>query len=200
MEIIKHGDFKPTGKQKKKHQIILTHTSRNVNEYLQGLKYRYNGDFKRIPNYIINREGKILKLLDNNEHTNYFKEPNINRNSVIICLENLGWLQKEPLSDYYVNWIGDIYKGKVFEKKWRDYFFWDPYTEEQIISTVNLVKHLIKEMKIEPNVVGHNTKINKVERFEGIVTRSNFNSDYTDLSPAFNFEEFLKRITDEQFT
>ena len=117
MEIIKHGDFKPTGKQKKKHQIILTHTSRNVNEYLQGLKYRYNGDFKRIPNYIITREGKILKLLDNNEHTNYFKEPNINRNSVIICLENLGWLQKEPLSDYYVNWIGDIYKGKVYEKK-----------------------------------------------------------------------------------
>ena len=113
MVITEYGNFKPTGKQKKKHQIILTHTSRSVSEYLQTLKYRYNGDFKRVPNYIITREGEILKLLENHEHTNYFGEPNINRNSVIITLENLGWLEKEPLTDYYVNWIGDIYKGNV---------------------------------------------------------------------------------------
>lgn len=198
MEIIKHGDFKPTGKQKKKHQIILTHTSRNVNEYLQGLKYRYNGDFKRIPNYIITREGKILKLLDNNEHTNYFKEPNINRNSVIICLENLGWLQKEPLSDYYVNWIGDIYKEQVYERKWRDYFFWQPYTETQINSCVELCKILFKEYSIDKKCVGHNTKVEGIERFEGIVSKSNFDSKYTGLSPAFNFENFLKKIENEQ--
>ena len=198
MEIIKHGYFKPTGKQKKKHQIILTHTSRNVNEYLQGLKYRYNGDFKRIPNYIITKEGKILKLLDNNEHTNYFKEPNINRNSVIICLENLGWLQKEPLSDYYVNWIGDIYKGKVYEKKWRDYYFWQPYTEKQVDSTVNLCKEIFKNMSITPSIIGHNTKINGAHKFEGVVTRSNFYTDKTDLSPAFNYEEFLKKIEHEE--
>jgi hypothetical protein len=58
----------------------------------------------------------------------------------------------------------------------------------------------MKEMKIEPNVVGHNTKINGVEKYEGVVTRSNFNSDYTDLSPAFDFEDFLNKINDEQFT
>jgi hypothetical protein len=40
-DIIKYGDFKPLGKQKKKHQIILTHTSRNMGEYLMMLKYRY---------------------------------------------------------------------------------------------------------------------------------------------------------------
>jgi len=89
MEVTKYGEFKPTGKQKKKNQIILTHTSRNVHEYLQSLKYRYNGDFKRIPNYIIARDGKILQLLNNIEHTNFFSEININRNSIIICLENL---------------------------------------------------------------------------------------------------------------
>jgi hypothetical protein len=200
VEVTKYGEFKPSGKQKKKSQIILAHSSRNVHSYLLSLKYRLNGKYNKIPNYVITKDGKVLQLLKNEEHTSIFPNQNVNRNSIIIIIENLGWLQKEPLKDYYVNWIGDIYKGKVFEKKWRDYFFWDPYTEEQIISTVNLVKHLIKEMKIEPNVVGHNTKINKVERFEGIVTRSNFNSDYTDLSPAFNFEEFLKRITDEQFT
>lgn len=192
--------FKPCGKQKKKNQIILTHSSRGVGDYLQSLKLRFNGKFKRIPNYIVTRDGQILQLLGNNEHSNYFTSPNINRNSIIVCLENLGWLEKEPLSNHYVNWIGDIYKGKVFEKKWRDYFFWDPYTEEQLVSTVILVKNLMKEMKIEPNVVGHNTKINGVEKYEGVVTRSNFNSDYTDLSPAFDFEDFLNKINDEQFT
>jgi hypothetical protein len=200
MEITKYGEFKPTGKQKKKHQIILTHTSRNLSEYLQSLKYRYNGDFKRIPNYIISREGKILKLLDNQEHTNFFKEPNINRNSVIICLENLGWLQKEPLTDHYVNWIGDIYKGKVYEKKWRDYYFWQPYTEKQVNATADLCKEIFKNMVINSTIIGHNTKINGVHKFEGVVTRSNFTTDKTDLSPAFNFEEFLKKIEHEEQT
>jgi N-acetyl-anhydromuramyl-L-alanine amidase AmpD len=200
MEIIKYGEFKPVGKQKKKHQIILTHTSRNINDYLQSLKFRFNGSFKRIPNYIITREGKIIQLLGNTEHSEYFKDPNINRNSIIISLENLGWLQKEPLTDHYINWIGDIYKGNVFEKKWRDYFFWQPYTEEQIEYTSSLCKKLLKEMKIKPQIVEHNTKIVGIEKYVGIVSKSNFDMNYTDLSPAFNFNELLKNIENEQFT
>jgi N-acetyl-anhydromuramyl-L-alanine amidase AmpD len=197
IDIIKYGEFKPVGKQKKKHQIILTHTSRNINDYLQSLKFRFNGDFKRIPNYIITREGKILQLLGNAEHSEYFKEPNINRNSIIISLENLGWLQKEPLTNHYINWIGDIYKGNVFEKKWREYFFWQPYMEEQIESTYSLCGKLLKEMKIKPQIVEHNTKIAGIEKFIGIVSKSNFDINYTDLSPAFNFNELLKNIENE---
>jgi len=197
IDIIKYGEFKPVGKQKKKHQIILTHTSRNINDYLQSLKFRFNGDFKRIPNYIITREGKIIQLLGNTEHSEYFKDSNINRNSIIISLENLGWLQKEPLTDHYINWIGDIYKGNVFEKKWRDYFFWQPYTEKQVLSTNSLCDKLLKEMKIKPQIVEHNTKIVGVEKFVGVVSKSNFDTNYTDLSPAFNFNELLKNIENE---
>ena len=197
IDIIKYGEFKPVGKQKKKHQIILTHTSRNINDYLQSLKFRFNGDFKRIPNYIITREGKIIQLLGNTEHSEYFKDLNINRNSIIISLENLGWLQKEPLTDHYINWIGDIYKGNVFEKKWRDYFFWQPYTEKQVLSTNSFCDKLLKEMKIKPQIVEHNTKIVGVEKFVGVVSKSNFDTNYTDLSPAFNFNELLKNIENE---
>ena len=197
IDIIKYGEFKPVGKQKKKHQIILTHTSRNINDYLQSLKFRFNGGFKRIPNYIITREGKIIQLLGNTEHSEYFKDPNINRNSIIISLENLGWLQKEPLTDHYINWIGDIYKGNVFEKKWRDYFFWQPYTEEQLQSVNSLCDKLLKELKIKPQIVEHNTKIAGIEKYVGIVSKSNFDTIYTDLSPAFNFNELLKNIENE---
>jgi len=197
MEIIKYGDFKPLGKQKKKSQIILTHTSRNVEDYLTSLRYRYNGKFDRIPNYIVTKEGKILQLLDNIEHTNYFKELNVNRNGIFISLENLGWLEKQPLEDYYINWVGDIYRGVPFERKWRDYFFWDPYTDKQIKSLKNLIEVIFNDMKIEKNVVEHNTKISGVEKYRGIVTRSNFDSNYTDLSPAFDFEKLTKLIYNE---
>jgi N-acetyl-anhydromuramyl-L-alanine amidase AmpD len=197
IDIIKYGDFKPLGKQKKKHQIILTHTSRNVENYLASLRYRYNGKFDRIPNYVINKKGVILQLLNDIEHTNYFKEPNINRNGIIICLENLGWLEKQPLENQYVNWIGDIYNGKPFERKWRDYFFWDKYTEEQINSLVLLCKNIIKEKRINKDLIGHNTKVRNVEMFEGIVTKSNFDSNITDLSPAFDFEKFRKKLDNE---
>jgi N-acetyl-anhydromuramyl-L-alanine amidase AmpD len=198
VDIINYGDFKPKGKQKKKYQIILTHTSRNINDYLQLLKYRNNGKYNRIPNYIITREGRILQLLGNEGHTDYFSNPNINRNSIIISLENLGWLHKEPLTNHYVNWIGDIYKGNVFEKKWRDYYFWQPYTSVQIDSTSKLCNELFKDMSIKRQIVEHNTKITGIEKYCGVVTKSNFNTNFTDVSPAFNFEEFLKKIEYEQ--
>jgi N-acetyl-anhydromuramyl-L-alanine amidase AmpD len=200
IDIIKYGEFKPVGKQKKKRQIILAHTSRNVNDYLQSLKFRFNGNFKRIPNYIITREGKIIQLLGNTEHSEYFKDPNINRNSIIISLENLGWLQKEPLTDHYINWIGDIYKGEVFKKKWRDYFFWQPYTDTQIEKLGLLCKELFEIVNIKPQIIEHNTKINGIEKYCGVVTKSNFSIDYTDVSPAFEFNELLKNIENEQFT
>lgn len=200
MEIIKYGDFKSSGKQKKKQQIILQHTSRNIEEYLLGLKYRFNGRYKKIPNYIVSRDGKVLQLLNNESYGKTFSEENINRNSIVISLENLGWLEKEPLNNQYVNWIGDIYKGDVYEKKWRDYFFWQPYTETQIEYTAKLCKKISEETGIPVEVVEHNTRINGVEKFRGITSKSNFDSVFTDLSPAFNFETFLKYLNDEQFT
>jgi hypothetical protein len=55
-------------------------------------------------------------------------------------------------------------------------------------------------MNIKSQIIGHNTKINGIEKYDGIVSKSNFDTDYTDVSPAFNFEEFLKKIEYEQFT
>jgi len=199
-EIIRYGDFKCENTEEKKHQIILTHTSRNLEEYIQSLKHRYNGKNKKIPNYIVTKEGKILQLLENREYPELFVEDKVNRNLIVVCLENLGWLQKEPLNDHYVNWIGDIYKGSVFEKKWRDYFFWEPYTDLQIEATAFICKKLFKEMSIKHQIIGHNTKISGVEKYEGVVTKSNFRQEFTDVNPSFDFELFLKHIENEQFT
>jgi N-acetyl-anhydromuramyl-L-alanine amidase AmpD len=196
-ELVKYGDFQSDGKNQNKKQIILTNTSRNVKDYLQSLKYRYNGKYDKIPNYIVTREGKILQLLDNDEYGKYNGDPKIDQNSIVISLENLGWLEKEPLKNSHINWIGDIYNQKVFERKWRDYFFWQPYVEEQLILTAKLCVEITKDTSIPLKSVEHNTKINGVEKIEGIVTRSNFDSDFTDVTPAFNFEFFIKHLYNE---
>lgn len=191
-KIEKIGNYKSTGKQKVKKQIILCHTSREADEYFASLNFRHNSKFNRIPNFLVDRWGKVFQLLPETSHSNFFRDDNINRNSIIITLENLGWLEKKPLSSHYINWKGNIYNEQVYEKKWRDFFFWQPYTTNQIEMTAELCKLLTEELKINKRCIGHNTKIDGVHKFEGIVVRSNFSSNYTDLNPSFNFETFEK--------
>ena len=195
----KYGNFKSIDKYKKKTQIILCHTSREVEEYLASLKFRYNTKYDKIPNYVITREGKILQLLSDQGYGNFFDDHITNKLSIFVMLENLGWLEKKPLTNHYINWKGSIYNEQVYEKKWRDFYFWQPYTPQQIKMTAELCKHLTETLQIEKTCVGHNTKVDGIENFEGICSRSNYDSNYTDLNPSFNFETFIKFLENEQF-
>ncbi len=200
LNIVSYGNFKGVGKQKRKKQIILCHTSREVEEYLTSLNFRYNTHYDKIPNYIITKNGKVLQLMHDSCYSNIMYDTNVNRNSIIVMLENLGWLEKKPLTDHHVNWIGNIYKQGIFEKKWRDYFIWQPYTTSQTETTAKLCNYLLEENSIEKNFIGHNTKIDGAERYEGVICRSNFDSMYTDLSPAFDYGYLQKKIENEQYT
>lgn len=197
LKIIDFGKFSSDQKNDKKTQIIITHTSRDVNEYLMSLKYRLNGKYNKIPNYVISREGEILQLLSNENYSNFFYDNEINKKSIIISLENLGWLEKEPLKNNYINWVGNIYNGKVFERKWRDFYFWQPYTDNQTEKLAELIRKICEETLIPDKFIGHNTKINGIEKFKGILTRSNYSLVNTDVSPAFDFDFFNKSFNDE---
>ena len=187
------------GTNQNKTQIILTHTSRDVEEYLTSLKYRMNGKFPRIPHYVVAKDGSVIQTLSEEQYSDFFYYSQINEQSIIVSLENLGWLEKVPLKDQYTNWIGNIYKGTPYEKKWRDYFLWEPYTEAQMLSTAELCIKIVNKHNIEKKSVGHNTLINGIENHGGIVSRSNYNNDFTDVSPAFNFDRFVNYIKNEQF-
>jgi N-acetyl-anhydromuramyl-L-alanine amidase AmpD len=197
VEIIEKLIERHLDKTKKKIQIVLTHTSRDAKEFSVSLTNRLNGTYTKIPHYLITRDGKVVQFLEDIECPNYFTNKLINTKSIIVCLENFGWLEKQPLKNYYINWIGNIYKEKVVERKWRDYFIWQPYTEIQMDKTVELCKELSKKHDINLSCVGHNTKVKGVESFLGILTHSNFNELTTDLSPAFDFETFVKKLKDE---
>lgn len=182
-----------------KNQIVLCNTSREIEEYLISLKFRYNGKYNIVPHFVITKTGEIYQLLDEKSNTNMFKEINLNKNKIFISFENLGWLAKKPFSSDYINWKDDIYKGEVFNKKWRNNNYWDTYTEEQInISSVLCLK-LMEELNIDKKFIGHNTKVKDIGNFGGVVSRSNFSEIYTDINPSFNFKLFLKNINYEQY-
>ena len=198
LDIKKYGKFPKFEKNKKKKQIILCHSFRPKENYLNGLKYRKNGEYGKIPNYFITKEGEILNLISDDSYSKFFSDSDVNRNSIVICLENLGWLNKTPLGLSYSNWIGDIYSKTIFERKWKDKIFWEPYSEEQLSSLVELSKKLLTKFSIDNKFIGHNTKVDGTKLFNGIVCRSNYNSRYTDISPAFQYEKFKKIIENDE--
>jgi N-acetyl-anhydromuramyl-L-alanine amidase AmpD len=198
LNIKKYGKFPKFEKNKKKRQIVLCHSFRPAENFLNSLKYRKNGSYDKIPNYFITKEGNVLNLISDDSYTNYFDDQEVNRNSIIICLENLGWLQKTPLGLSYSNWIGDIYSKSIFQKKWKDKLYWEPYSEEQLNSLVELSKKLLVKFSIDNKFIGHNTKVDGVKLFNGIVCRSNYNSRYTDISPAFDYEKFKNLIENDE--
>jgi len=181
----------------KKTQIVLTHTSRNLFDYVTSIKFRFGGKPIKLPHYLIGKDGKVLNVLEDDKNGKYLSSEKVNNKSIVICLENLGWLEKQPLKNYHINWIGSIYREKVFDRKWRDYFFWDPYTDIQLEKAAELCKELSEKHGISLQCIGHNTKIKGVDSYLGIITRSNFDEFATDISPAFDFEKFLKLLKNE---
>jgi len=181
-------EFNSLGENKRKKQIILAETKRNHKDYINSLRYRYNGKNPYLPNYVINKEGEIFKIMSPNKHSKFMCNEIVDKYSIIICMENYGWLKKNPLENSYVNWIGDIYKQKAYEKKWRDNFFWDPYNEKQMKSLSKLIVNLCDEFKIPKTCLGNNVKQDGVENFKGVVSKSNFDFSNKDVNPSFDFK------------
>ena len=171
-------------------QILLCNTNRKLDDYLNTIKYRKNGKYIKIPNYLIDKTGRVHNL--NNKDitdkflTGYHED---NASVIVVCLENRGWLTRRSKDGLYVDWLGDIYSNKVFEKKWRGKRFWDIYTKEQTDSTTALIDKLCKVNDISREFIGHNVLIDGIENFNGVVNRSNYNEYWTDLSPSFKFDE-----------
>ena len=179
-----------------KKQILLCHTSRPLKYYLKSINYRLNNQFDRVPHYLISEKGGIIKNYSERKYSNFMLNPNIDKNVIIVCLENLGWLRYKEKEDKYVNWVGDEYNGDIFNKRWRDKTFWSTYSENQINSLSKLLNYLSVEFQIPLNFVGHNVTVDDISDFVGVTCKSNYSQLWTDVSPAFDFEK-LKNKTYE---
>jgi hypothetical protein len=88
-------EFKPVGKNNKKTQIILSDTKRDCKNYIQSLRYRYNNNNPYLPHYVISKTGEVYNIIDPKMYSNYMENDEYDKKSIIICLENFGWLKKK---------------------------------------------------------------------------------------------------------
>jgi N-acetyl-anhydromuramyl-L-alanine amidase AmpD len=181
----------------KKKQIVLFDTHRRLDDYIMMLKYRNNGKYENIPHYCISKLGKIYKIMEPEYSSNTFNNPKIDQQQIKIAIENLGWLTKHTITGILFNWINDPYRGIPHAKNWRNYYWWDKYTDEQLNSLAELTMLLCVEYDIPYKGVSSSAYVEKAEKLHGIVSKSNFSDIYTDINPSFNFnifEDHVKQI------
>lgn len=181
-----------------KSKIILMNTYNSGMKHYDGWLTRMGGEYKHTTAFTIDRDGSIYQHFSPDYSGKIFDKP-IDETIIAISMVNLGYLRLDIGVDGFVTWLGDIYKGdRVVEKRWRGHKFWEPYTDEQVESAIDLAKYLCKRYGIVNNAVPHNTKMMGVKTFNGILCRSNFEKYYSDLSPAWDFEHVKERLEHEK--
>jgi len=191
-EILNDVELNINRRAAKKSQIFLYDTGRRLDDFMAKLKYRNNGKYEDIPHYVIAKSGHIIKIFDTKFSSKTFGSKNIDNKMIKIAMENLGWLNKNTITGVLYNWIGDPFRSDPYVKKWRDYYFWDPYGEEQIKSLVSLCRMVCTEHRIPYQTVPSQGYLSNVIKFTGIVCKSNFLNIYTDINPSFDFNTFYK--------
>lgn len=192
VENLKQKDLNIYKKKTKKTQIILYDTKRRLDDFLNKLRYRKNGMYDDIPHFVISKTGIIYSLFDTNFSSNTFNSYEIDKKLVKIALENLGWLNKNTINGFLYNWINDPYRTEPYIKEWRNHFYWDKYTEQQIESVKYLCEIIKQKHNIKDGVVPSQGYFENVYKFKGIVCKSNYSDIYTDINPSFNFNIFNK--------
>ena len=191
---LENGNF--YHKEYQKTQIVLGNTFNIGMDHVKGWKHRNLGNYKNTSTFSIDRKGNIYEHYDPKFYSDFIGNENYDKKIISILIENRGWLLKDITKNIYIDWVGNIYNKKinVVDKRWRGYNYWEPYTNKQLNSTVELVKYLCDKYDIKPSVVGHNTYIEDITLHEGISFRSNYSKHMTDLNPAWDYIKFKNKI------
>lgn len=181
--------------QSPKKQIVIGHTDSGKNNFAKW-SHRLHGRYTKTSAFTIDKNGDVYRHFDPVYSSNILGNTEMDKKSIVILLENEGWLVRDEKKDLYINWVGHIYNKpkEIIEKKWRSYTYWAPYTQEQFDSTLELVNNLCDEFDIPKIVVNHNTKMDDLNKFSGVLYKSNIEKHFTDLSPSWDFELFCDKL------
>lgn len=197
VETLDNFDLKVNKRKTNKTQILLYDTQRRFDDYISKLKYRKNGNYEDIPHFVVSKLGLVYQIYDTNHYSNTFDVHEIDKKQIKIAIENLGWLNKNTITGFLNNWIGDPYRTEPYIRNWRSYYYWDTYSEQQIASVAELCDELCDKHKIFKQIVPSNGYIENASNFHGIVCKSNFSNIYTDINPSFNFSLFFNNARKE---
>lgn len=192
--VLNETNFYPKVFEKK--QIVIGNTMNDKIYHFNGWLTRMDGNYTKTAHYTVNRKGDVFEHFNPYHYSDFLNKKRNDKKIISIVLENQGWLKKDLLLNTYFDWVGNIYKRRVnvVEKRWRGQQYWDPYTSKQLKSTIDLVNYLCEKHNIVKKCVNHNTYTKEVGEFNGVVYRSNYYKDNTDVNPSWNFNKFKTAI------
>ena len=186
-------NYHPT--KTKKSQILLGGSLRKDSNHILHLQHKDFGQSKKWPTFSITREGHIYQHFDPQSYSDYMGVKEIDKKAVSVVLENMGMLFYDVNKECFVNWINEECNDKlVYEKVWKGNRHWEIYTDAQYESLAFLCNYLSKELDIHLDALGFNVFDDETLNFHGVVTRSNYDSDYSDLNPSFDFQKLMKML------
>jgi len=179
----------------KKRKIILFDSLRKSDYHLIRLINRDNEQHKTWNTYTINRDGIIYEHFNPKYYSDYYGVKTFDKESISIVLENMGGLDYDEELNVFYNSLNEVCDNdKVFQRNWKGFSFWEKYTDEQIKSLVDLILILTEKFKIPIKTIGFNNFNEKSGAFNGILCRSNLDSNYYDVNPSFDFTLFDNMI------
>lgn len=178
----------------KKKQLILLNTGCPIENHFTKITKRFNGKYTKIPTFTIDKSGNTYQHYDPSLYTEAIDNEDFNKQSIVIAIENVGWLEYDEKANQYEDWCGAPYQSDVIERQWRSKKHWASYTNDQYLALSDLINYLCIQYSIDKNFVGSNIIINRASKINGILTRSNFSKNHYDLTPAFDFEKLIELI------
>lgn len=180
----------------KKTQIVVGNSYSTNMSHLTKWKTRLNGKYKKTAAYSITLDGTIHLHYNPKYYSEFIGIDGVDRHIIPVVLENEGWLMKDINQNKFVDWIGDIYNrdSEPIKSRWRGHEYWAPYTEAQENALVQLCEYLCTRFNIKRQTLKHNTKVESIDNFSGVVFRANYDKFFSDISPAFDFLRFKNKL------
>ena len=177
-----------------KTQIVIGLSLRKDNFHLVRLKHKEYGKTKRWNTYTISREGKVFQHYDDKYHSDFIGVKAGDKQSISIVLENMGNLFLTA-DGGYVNWLNELCDSEnVVEREWLGYEHWEKFPDVQFDALVKLCKLLCVKHSVPKVCIEFSTYHKDISKFRGIVFRSNYIEESSDLNPLIDIDKFNKML------
>jgi N-acetyl-anhydromuramyl-L-alanine amidase AmpD len=177
-------------KTTEKKQIVLGNIYSYDKDYFLSSLDR-NGSIAKCPHFSIDEKGIVYQHFNIKHHSRYL-DADMDEYCISIGLYNMGYLFEKSIGFFDI--FNNSYKGDVFHKNWKNCGAWQPYTEAQLKSSIELCKYLLEQTNIPHEVIPINVCKQDIDGFKGICYRSNHHVKHYDLNPSWDFKKFKTEI------
>jgi len=180
-----------------KTQIVLGVSLRKKDYHITRLKHKDYGKTKKWNCFTISRDGMVHQHYDEKYYTDFLGIKEGDKKSISIVLENMGNLFKTS-DGKFMNWLNEYCPVEcVGEYDWSNNNYWETFDDKQINSLVELCLMLCDKHGIPKKCFETHHHHKNISKFSGIVFRSNYIEDSSDINPLFNINKFNELLLND---